>query len=209
MPAYDAILIPGGGVRDGGALPPWSVARFDRAVELAGDAWLIPLSGGTPHRPPPLDPRGFPISEAQAGAAYLIARGVPPHRILIEASSLDTIGNAWFSRMLHVIPRGFQHVLVVNSAFHMPRTEAVFRWVYSLDAPGTRCTTAFESVPDIGLDPTTLSARRSKETTRIRALETLRTRITTFHGLHEWLFTEHLAYSAAADPIPPEAAATY
>src|SRR4051794_19910913 len=114
MAVYDALLIPGGGVRAGGILPPWAAARFDRVLELAGKAYLIPLSGGTPHRPPPLDARGFPISEAHAGAAYLMARGIPARRILIEASSLDTIGNAWFSRMLHVIPRGFERLLVVT-----------------------------------------------------------------------------------------------
>ena len=209
MVPYDAILIPGGGVRAGGVLPPWVAARFDRALALAGDACLIPLSGGTPHRPPPLDPRGFPISEAHAGAAYLIARGIPPCRILVEASSFDTIGNAWFSRILHVIPRGFEHLLVVTSAFHMPRAEAVFRWIYSLDAPGPRVTLTFETTPDIGTDPEALRARQAKESARLQELEQLRSRISSLPDLHRWLFTEPGAYSAAPQPIPPEAPASY
>ena len=149
---YDAVLIPGGGVREDGILPPWVMPRFDRALELAADACFIPLSAGTTHRPRPLDARGFPITEARAGAAYLMGRGVDPANILMEEASLDTIGNAWFSRTIHVIPRGFERLLVVTSAFHMPRTEAVFRWVYELDAPGPRCTLAFEQTPDAGID---------------------------------------------------------
>src|SRR5436309_11511249 len=64
----------------------------------------------------------LPISSA--GARYLLERGAEPGRILMEAVSLDTIGNAYFSRLLHVIPREFRRVLVVTSDFHMPRTQA-------------------------------------------------------------------------------------
>ncbi len=140
---YDAILIPGGGVRAGGELPVWVTRRLDRALERAGNAWLVPLSAGTPHRPPPLDDCGFPILEARAGADYLAARGAAPERILIEAASYDTIGNAYFSRVVHAIPRGFRRALVVTSEFHMPRTEAVFRWVYGLAGPGGRLRAGF------------------------------------------------------------------
>ena len=196
MAGYEAILIPGGGVRAGGVLPPWAAARFDRALELADGAYLMPLSAGSPHRAPPLDGRGFPISEARAGAAYLMARGVAPGRILVEESSWDTIGNAWFSRALHVIPRGFERLLVVNSAFHMPRTEAIFRWVYGLEGPGRRCALTFETVPDIGMEGAVLEARRAKEAARLRAFEELRGRIATMDNLHRWLFAEHSAYSA-------------
>jgi hypothetical protein len=198
MARYDAILIPGGGVRPGGVLPPWVAARFDRALELADGAWFTPLSAGTPHRPPPLDTRGFPITEARAGAKYLMARGVEPRRILVEASSWDTIGNAWFSRVVHAMPRGFERVLVVNSAFHMPRTEEIFRWVYGLEGPGPACAVAFETVPDTGMEPEVLRARMEKEAVALRELDGLRGRIRTLEELHQWLFAEHPAYAAGA-----------
>lgn len=198
--SYDAILIPGGGVREGGALPDWAAARFDRALSLAGDAFLIPLSAGTPHRPPPLDPRGFPISEARAGADYLLRRGVDPARILIEESSYDTIGNAYFSRVIHAIPRAFERLLVVTSAFHMPRAEAVFRWVYSLDAPGPRCSLDFDAVPDVGIHSDALAARIAKERAGLETFRQLPARIATLAGLHAWMFTEHSAYAAGMQP---------
>jgi len=191
---YDAILISGGGVRDGGLLPEWVAARFDRALALAGDALFIPLSAGTPHRPPPLDPRGFPITEARAGADYLLRHGVDPARIALEESSFDTVGNAYFSRVIHVIPRQLRRALMITSAFHMPRTEAVFRWVYSLDGPS--CALDFDATPDTGIAPDALAARLHKERAALDALPPLIARIRSLADLHRWLFTEHSAYSA-------------
>ena len=48
------------------------------------DVTLIPISGGTTHRPPPLDAAGFPITEAQAGARRLLELRVPPSDIAEE-----------------------------------------------------------------------------------------------------------------------------
>jgi hypothetical protein len=175
------------------------VPRFDRAIEVAGDAWFVPLSAGTPYRPPP------PVFEARAGADYLVARGVDPRRILIEESSYDTLGNAFFSLVLHAIPRGFGRVLAITSEFHMPRLEAVFRWVYGLGTPA--CEVDFEAVADAGLDREALRARAEKERASLAAFELLRARIATLEELHRYLFTEHGVYSAVrklADlPVDP------
>jgi hypothetical protein len=194
LKSYEAILIPGGGVREHGALPDYVAARFDRALSVPGDALLIPLSAGTPHRPPPLDRRGFPITEGRAGGDYLLRRGVPRSRIAIEESSFDTIGNAYFSRVIHVIPRGLRHILIVTSAFHMPRAEAVFRWVYRLDAAS--CTLDFDASPDTGIDPDVLAGRIAKERAGLDALPPLIARIRCLADLNAWLFSTHDAYAA-------------
>ncbi|SRR5579883_14177 len=200
MPEYDAVLIPGGGVRAGAELPPWVAARFDRALAIPGEPYLMPLSAGTTHRPPPVDERGFPISEARAGARYLLARGADPKRILVESCSYDTIGNAYFARVVHVIPRALERALVINSAFHMARTERIFRWVFGLPGPGARCSVAFESVSGSGVDGPALKAREAKEAAALAALEPLIRTITTLEQLHRWLFAEHEAYSCSLQP---------
>ena len=204
MAHYDAVLIPGGGVREGGTLSPWVAARFDAALAAAGDAFLMPLSAGTMHRPPQRDERGFPITEAAAGARYLVERGVDPSRILIEAVSLDTIGNAYFSRMIHVVPRGFKRLLVINSAFHMPRTEAIFRWVYSLEGPGAVGSLDFLSTSDATVGEPGLSSRIEKERAGLESFRRLPGRIGSLAELHLWLFTEHAAYTAGARPASPQ-----
>lgn len=201
---FDAVMILGGGVREGGALPAWVVSRFDRALELAGDALLLPLSAGTPYRPPPLDGRGFPIFESRAGANYLISRGVAPRRIVIEASSYDTLGNAYFSRVIHAVPRRLARLLIVTSEFHMPRAEAVFRWVYGLDGPGPAATLAFASAPDSGIDAKALQARVEKEEKSMAQFQGLCARVHSLAALHDYLFAEHGVYSAtpSAPNIP-------
>ncbi len=201
MSQYDAILIPGGGVRDGGILPPWAAARFHRAVQRYQGEYLIPLSAGTVHRPPPRDEAGYPILEAYAEAKYLLEQGIPAERILPEASSYDTIGNAFFSRVIHVEPRAFRHLLVITSTFHMPRTEAIFRWVYGL-APGC-FSLAFEEVPDAGIDADALAARWCRERESLGRLAGIMPGIATMRELHTWLFSQHRAYA-----VMPHASST-
>jgi hypothetical protein len=94
MPSYDAILVPGGGVRESGLLPSWVRRRLDLAVQIREESYIVTLSAGTTRRPPPLDAGGYPIFESVAAARYLVAAGVPPHRVLAETHSYDTIGNA-------------------------------------------------------------------------------------------------------------------
>ncbi|MEM9121473.1 MAG: YdcF family protein [Cyanobacteria bacterium P01_F01_bin.56] len=94
--------------------------------------FLIPLSAGTTHKPPPLDVNGFPILEFVAAARYLQHRGIEGSRILPETVSLDTIGNAYFVRLQHIEPLQLQRLHVITSAFHLPRTQAIFDWIFAL-----------------------------------------------------------------------------
>lgn len=197
---YDAVLIPGGGLTQAGELPPWVANRLDCAIELEAAEWLIPLSAGTVHKAPPLDRQGFPVFESRVAAAYLIEHGIHPGRILIEVASYDTIGNAYFSRVMHADPGGFRRLLVVTSAFHARRTEAVFRWVYGLDAPDGRFTLDFKVVPDAGMPEAAGRERAAREAAALVKLTVLREKIGTLAQLHEWLFTAHEAYRADGNP---------
>ncbi len=134
MAPYDAILIPGGGVKNNGELPPWVKARLDHAIKIRDTEYIITLSAGTVYKCPPRDENGFPIFESVAAAQYLINHVVNPDAILTETSSYDTVGNAYFSRVIHVEPGGFKRLRVITSNFHMPRTKAIFQWMYSLNS---------------------------------------------------------------------------
>jgi uncharacterized SAM-binding protein YcdF (DUF218 family) len=195
MKTCDAILVLGGGVRAGGALPPWVAKRFDRALELALDAPIVCLSAGTVHRPPPSTEEGFPILESVAGAAYLVERGVSPDRIQVEIASYDTIGNAYFSKLLHVDPAGWRRLIVVTSEFHMPRSRAIFEWVFGMD-PG-KYQLQFEVSPDAGFSRDLLRRRREKEAAALASLRALTERIRDPSTLHRWILTQHNAYTAS------------
>jgi len=201
MTTYDAILVPGGGVRDGGEPPPWVKRRFDKVLEIYCGEIIISLSAGTPLKPPPLDERGFPIFESVAGANYLMRNGIAPEKILIESSSYDTIGNAFFARVIHVEPRKFQNLLVVTSEFHMPRTESVFSWIFSLPPLPVDYRVEFLAVTDEGMDNESLNARRAAEQTNLAKFEITRQHIHNLQELHQWLFLEHEAYRAGGRPL--------
>ena len=213
MPPYDAILVPGGGLVDHETLPLWVQRRLDRALERYQGETIITLSAGTTYKPPPLDPRGFPVPESIASARYLIARGVAPDRVLPETVSYDTIGNAYFSRVIHVDPSGLRRLLIVTSAFHVARTEAIFRWVYGL-LPSTGCELDFEAVSDEGINADALRARIGKEKTGLQQLAAFVPTIADLAHLHRWLYSEHAAYAMPhyflnEPPPPPEAINTY
>jgi hypothetical protein len=212
MTELDAVLIPGGGLTDSGELPPYVIARLDRALAHAA-AYFIPLSAGTTHRPPPLDARGYPVLEALPAARYLRVHGIPERRILAETFSYDTIGNAFFTRLVHAEPRGLRRLHIVTSAFHMPRTEAIFRWVFGL-SPSGGYDLSFEAAADAGISHQGLEHRAAKERASLHQVIALAQRISTLPQLHAWMYTEHAAYAwflreDAYRPIAGPLAETY
>ncbi|HEY6341849.1 MAG TPA: YdcF family protein [Bryobacteraceae bacterium] len=196
MSNFDAILVPGGGVREEGRLPSWVERRFDRAIERFDGEYIIALSAGTTHRPPPIDTNGFPLLESTAAARYLIEAGIPKKSILTETCSYDTIGNAFFSRIIHVEPALLRRLLVITSDFHLPRSRLVFEWIYGLEPRPIDYILQFEGVADPSMDPAVLSERRRKEQTSVERLSAIMRQILTMERLHRWIFTEHDAYSA-------------
>ncbi len=65
-------------------------------------------------------------------ADELIRSGVNRRKVSSEICSYDTIGNAYFSRLLFAQPLGLKRFLVITSKFHMPRVQTVFNWIYHL-----------------------------------------------------------------------------
>lgn len=196
---YDAVLVPGGGVREGGELPLWVCRRLEEAVKWADSVdYIVALSAGTTHKPPLMDGEGFPVYESITGAQYLMKMGVPPGKILTEICSYDTIGNAYFSRVMHVDPLRLRRLLVITSNFHLERTRAIFEWVYGLD--NLNFELDFEGTADDGMDEWLLNARREKEKRGLESVMGLRERIVTMGEFHRWLYTEHEAYAVALTP---------
>jgi hypothetical protein len=203
MGRYDAVLVPGGGLQPDGELRPWVIPRLDRALERHDTGVIVTLSAGTVHKPPPLGNDGFPIHEAEAGARYLLGRGLEPAQLLTEKCSYDTIGNAFFSRVIHVDPRSFQHLLVITSEFHLPRAEAVFRAVYAL--PGAiesrhDFRIEFEATPNASMAPDSLEERLKDERAGLERWNVVSQRFRTLADLHAWLYTEHEAYASGKRP---------
>jgi len=90
-------------------------------IYKAGWAPVVITSGGQTR--PNLNPA--PLTESQAMAALLMEIGVPQEAIIEESQSLNTYQNV---TNVHKIlnQQGWQRVLVVTSAIHMPRAMAIF-----------------------------------------------------------------------------------
>jgi uncharacterized SAM-binding protein YcdF (DUF218 family) len=71
-------------------------------------------------------PQGY--SEAMLTRDLLVAQGLDPERMLVEARSRNTIENAIFAKAM-AEPRASETWLLVTSAAHMPRAIGCFRHV--------------------------------------------------------------------------------
>jgi uncharacterized SAM-binding protein YcdF (DUF218 family) len=125
---YDAVVVLGGVLEANkphpGGDPELSRAadRIVRTYELArdGHARNVLVSGGTGR------PRADEPSEAEQLAALLRRWGIPSERIAIETRSRNTRENAEESARI-VRAHGWTTLLLVTSAWHMPRALGCFR----------------------------------------------------------------------------------
>ena len=198
---FDCIFIPGGGLLPDGGLPPWTIERLNRAIEYKTEtSWIAFLSGGTVHKPPPLTNDGYPIFESRTAANYLVKHGVNPDQLLTEISSYDTIGNAYFSRLLFSDPGQFQNLLIITSDFHLARVKAAFEWIYSLKPQAADYQLQYEAVPDIGLSHQGLNDRANREAISLDSLNKKKKAINTLVEFQKWLYSEHDAYAVQGKP---------
>lgn len=115
----DYILVLGAGLVDGDQVPPLLASRLDRsravyeAQAARGAKPILLVSGG----------KGTDelASEAEAMADYLVARGLPADRVVLEARSTTTAENMRFSGEIMAEAKPGYRCLVVTSNFHAYR----------------------------------------------------------------------------------------
>ena len=127
IPNTDAIVVLGGAVRS--ISPPRIMGDLnehgDRLLYAAklyqeGKAPLLVLSGGL------IDWYGNSGSEAADMAAILQIMGVPEDAMIEEPNSLNTYQNAIYTKKI-LAEKGIKKVILITSAFHMPRAVLIFR----------------------------------------------------------------------------------
>ncbi len=128
VPEADAIVVLGGYLHSAGGQRRYS--EFMEAADRlwmgsrlyhAGKAPIILLTGGNVQI---LGSYGVP--EARAAKDFLREWGVPDDAILVEDKSQNTHENAAFSKPI-LAARRARKLLLVTSAYHMPRAVAIFR----------------------------------------------------------------------------------
>lgn len=192
----DVILVLAGGLKKDGIINEWVKNRLDDAIFLFNkkNVPIICLGGGTYHKPPVLNERGFVIHEATACVNYLKNVGkIDPQYIYKEWSSYDTIGNVYFSFVNHIMIMDVKNIFVITSEFHMERTKLLFDWIYNLN---NKYNLIYYSSENIGLEDM-IEERTERERQSIRHIKNnLIPRIKTLSELHDWLYLEHNAYSS-------------
>ena len=193
---FDAIIVPGGGLEKNGQPHLYVKLRLQKAWELRNSTtYIIMLSRGTTHKAPPLGSVGFPIDECKASANYIYSLGdVRPQQILLECSSLDTIGNAAFTLLTHTEAGGMVRLSVISSDFQIERLKSIFDHIFSL---GRRTyEISYTAVPTIGVSKSVLARRARKETVALRHWEEVsKPQLRSLQDLHRFLMISHDAYS--------------
>jgi len=125
VPQAEAIVVLGGGVSpaghgdlypnlESGADRVWHAARLFHASK----APLVLLTGGS-------DPSHSAASEAGAMGQFMRDLGVPGQALVLENRSRNTSQNAEYSADI-LAEQGINRILLVTSAYHMPRAKGLF-----------------------------------------------------------------------------------
>lgn len=160
---------------------------------MAPSTFLILNSRGMPHKAPILGPDGRELDESVASARCAVETlGVDPAQILLDSWSVDTIGNAYFALLNHVIPLELKKILIVTSEFHMPRSKLLFDYIFSL-APGNR-RLSYIATANTGLSLPEVEARERRELVSISHFDETKQSFTNLKELSLFIFSKHQGY---------------
>lgn len=190
----DIILVLSGGITKDNKLGISTKNRLDTCLQyikhIKSDLYICTVSGFSPHSGlNTIDKK--PIYECDLMAKYLIKNNVPTDKIFREWTSHDTIGNAYFTLVQFILPLKLNNIMIITSDFHMPRSKAIFEWIYGM----YNLKMTFLSAPDKGIDKELLKVRIKKEEKSTNNVKKLSNKIKTLSDFHQWLFTSHDCYS--------------
>ena len=197
----DLIVVLAGGVGSDGVPHETVLRRLRRAAELHTQtgAPVLCNGGGTTHKPKYVDAAGYAVPEAALMGRELVKLGVPAERIALEGYSDDTIGNAFFARVMHADARpDWRRLHVITSEFQIARTRAIYRWIFGLQPQnGGAYELTFEAVDDAGALPRrALRNRQEKEAASLAAFERgSLVGLTRLRDVHAWVTSRHAAYA--------------
>jgi len=123
---HDAIIVLANLMDPSGNLNDETLARLSKALDLlkAREASLV-VPCGWAYR----DDSDICVADAMATHAELVM-DTPNAKIISEATSRDTVGDAVFTKRNLANPRNWKSVIVVTSAYHADRTREIFSFVY-------------------------------------------------------------------------------
>ena len=112
-------------INDDGGLTVQSRRRTEKSYNelTTGEGETITVSGWHKNL-------NAPHSFARAMQLYLLGRNVDPSLIFLEEYSLDTVGQAIFTKLNILVPRNWERLSVVTDDDHLSRAMAIFDFIY-------------------------------------------------------------------------------
>ena len=211
----DAIFVCGGGRPSKTSEPPLyvqsrcdiSVLLYNHSKQMFGQEnapKILCLSAGTAHTPQLLNDKRLPVWESQASAQYILDKYssfVDRQDIYIETVSYDTIGNAYFAKILFSDVLKWKNIAIISNDWHFKRTKAIFEWIYSIKSNGNDdggydlTFVSLKSTEHKDLSQSAREARMEREEKSLKNVYKLRQRYNTLEKLHGFLFTKHSMYA--------------
>jgi hypothetical protein len=195
-----AIIIPGiGGPRNGkdpiNSLPLWATDKLNIAIKVWNDDKTIPivlLSAGTCHKVGEPDINGRPIHECTAMALYLQSKGVNMKYVFEEDASYDTVGNAFFLRIIHTDLNEWFDLDVIVNEFHYLRLKCIFDWIFGNGLYKLNYIICKDPKDDV------IEARKIKEAESLQTIQKIIKHVNSksLKDIHTWLFSEHRLYAS-------------
>ncbi len=123
LPIMKALVLLSGGLNSRYVVNNSTAIRCDKVVEIHDQYDYVICSSGTTYRKDGSHP---PYSEAEGMKRYLMERGVPVSKIILEETSKDTFSNAYYCRFLCLDPLKIVEFDVLTNKFHLERTQYLF-----------------------------------------------------------------------------------
>jgi len=125
---YETSIILSDHINPDGSLDEPTEARVNKSIELYFEDTIkaITMSGGYADKE-------APCTHAEAMKLYALGRNVDKKDIYSEEESLDTIGQAVFSKRIVIIPENWEKLIVISHDYHIRRVKVIFDFVYGKD----------------------------------------------------------------------------
>ena len=123
--AYKTAIILSHHINPDNSLSEETKARVDKSIDMycRTEVETLTMSGGHADKEATL-------THAEAMRLYALEMRVSPEDLFSEGLSLDTIGQAVFSKKGVVVPNNMDKLIVVSHDYHIRRVQVIFGFVY-------------------------------------------------------------------------------
>lgn len=124
---FDTVIVLSQRTNPDGELSERTEERTCLGIEIFKENFVknLTMSGGYEGKIIPNIP-----THAEAMSNFAMKNGIEIRNIFLEDKSLDTVGQAVFTKKYLAIPQEWKKILVVSSDYHIERVKEIFEFVY-------------------------------------------------------------------------------